>query len=254
MAESSFFKKKYHVDMRDVDFNKEMKLSSLFSYFQDVAGLAVDELGIGINTLQSKFNVMWALIRIRVDIIQMPVWYEDITIETWPQSPKRLEFERDYIVRDMDGNIMVKAVSTWVIMDVDTRRLQPSKVIAIDYPPFKEERAIDCKLGKFKDFGHLELAYKKDIKYSDLDVNGHLNNAKYVDYITDCFSFDGHKKYIVKSCEVSYISEALPGDTITLYRDLSALESGLIYVEGKNKDNDSTFFKAQAEIVEKPSL
>jgi acyl-ACP thioesterase len=48
--------------------------------------VAVDNLGIGINTLEQKFSVAWILIRIRVDILRNPEWNEDITIETWPQE------------------------------------------------------------------------------------------------------------------------------------------------------------------------
>lgn len=251
MKPVSIYKKKYLIELSDVDFTKKLKLSTLFGYFQDIASMAVDNLGIGIDTLEQKYGVAWILIRIRVDIIRYPEWNEEITIETWPQEPKKLEFERDFLVRDADGNVIIKAVSTWIIFDIKTRRIKKSELIAIEYPLIVKTRAIDCKLEKLKDFGRLETVYKKVIGYSDVDFNGHLNNSKYIDFITDCFDIEKHKKNSAKTIEVNYINEALPGNTITLYKDISDLNSNMLYIEGVNEEDGKVIFKAQIEIEEK---
>ncbi|MCU9612011.1 thioesterase [Caldibacillus lycopersici] len=248
MQPVSLFKQKYHIDLRDVDFNKHLKLSVLFSYFQDIASLASENLGYGINTLKEKHNVTWILMRIRVDIIKNPMWNEEIVIETWPLEPNRLNFERDYIVRDMDGNILIRAVSSWVVMDITERKLKRSDVIGISYPEIIKDRAIDCKLGKLMDNGKLEEVYQKVIGYSDIDFNGHINNSKYVDFIMDCFPVEDHKNHRVKSIEVNFINEALPGDIITLHRDLTAVAKHEIYIEGQKNDHLTTVFKAKVLI------
>lgn len=251
MEPVSIYKKKYVIELSDVDFTKKLKLSTLFSYFQDIASEAVDNLGIGIDTLEKKHGVAWALIRVRVDIIRNPEWNEEITIETWPQEPEKIEFERDFIVRDAGGNIIIKAVSIWIIFDIKTRRIRKSEVIAIEYPPIVKTRAIDCKLGKLKDSGHLEIAYKKVIGYSDVDFNGHLNNSKYIDFISDCFEIDKHERNTVRTVEVNYINEALPGDTLVLYKDISHIDSNLLYIEGVSEENGNVVFKAQVKIEAK---
>ena len=248
MESVSKYIKKYLIGLSDVDFTKRLKLSTLFGYFQDVASLSAENLGIGINKLESEFSVAWVLMRIRVDIERNPTWNEGITVETWPQQPKKLEFERDYIVRDTEGNIIIRAVSTWIIFDIKTRELRKSELIAIDYPPFVNERAIECKLGRLKPFGQLDIAYKKVIGYSDVDFNGHLNNSKYIDFIMDCFPVENHRHYGVKSIEVNYINEALPGEALVLRRDVSAVNANMIYIEGVNEAAKKAVFKAQVEI------
>jgi len=244
MEALSVYKKKYHVDYGDSDYYKNLKLSSLFNYLQDIASLHSENLGIGINYIQQKFNVAWVMVRILVDIDRMPHWNEDIFIETWPMEPKKLEFERDFIVRDQQGNVLVSAISSWVILDVDKREIRKSELIKREYPAFEEKRAIDGRMGKLKPNGELSHVYSRKIGYSDIDINGHLNNSKYIDYITDCFSLKDHGKYTAKSLQVSYVNEAMAGETIILHKDVSELESGSVYVEGINETGDKVYFKA----------
>lgn len=244
MEAMSIYKKKYHVDYGDSDYYKKLKLSSLFNYLQDVASLHSENLGIGINDIGQKHSVAWVMVRILVDVERMPNWNEDIIVETWPNEPKKLEFERDFIVRDQKGNVLVRAISSWVIMDIEKREIRKTELIRIAYPPFAKERAICKRMGKLKPNGELKYVYNKQIGYSDIDINGHLNNSKYIDYITDCFSMEKHGEYIVKSVQVSYISEALAGETIAFYKDISRLESGALYVEGTDEIGDKVYFKA----------
>jgi len=248
MEAVTLFKKKYHVDLRDVDFKRELRLSTLFGYFQDIASDAAVNLGAGIDVLRSSYGVAWVLIRIRVDITRMPTWNEEIVIETWPLESKRLEFERDYIVKDSTGNIIIRAVSAWVIMDIKERKLKRPDSISLHYPTVIEERAIDCHLGKLKMNGPLETSYKRVIGYSDIDFNKHLNNSKYVDFLMDCFPMESHQKYTPERLEVNFVNEVLPGETICLYTDMSKREANQVYIEGINENTEKTVFKAKVEI------
>ena len=248
-AVSSVFKGKYHVDLRDVDFTKKLKLSTLFSYFQDIASLAADELGFGIATLEKKFGVAWVLTRIQVNIERFPTWDEEITIETWPLTPGKVEFDRDYLVKDANGNIIIKAVSKWVIMDMKERKLKRSELIGFHHPADRTERAMEGRLAKLKDFGQLDIAYNKVIGYSDIDFNGHLNNSKYVDYIMDCFPVEDHQNYAIETIDLHFNQEALPGDSITLYKDVSRMDENTVYIEGINQRNSSVVFKSLVTIT-----
>lgn len=242
------YSKKYHIDLSDVDFMKKLKLSTLFIYFQDIASLAAEELGLGIETLEKEHGLAWVLMKIRVDIIRNPSLDEEITMETWPQKPKKLEFERDYLVRDKQGKTIIRAVSSWVIMDLKERKLKRSSAAPIQYSSVKEERAIDCKLGKIKGFNQLDAVYNKVIGYSDVDFNGHLNNSRYVDYMMDCFSMEEHRNNEVKSVEVHFSNEVLPGETILLQKDTSTNELKEVFLIGTNKKDSKTVFKAKVKI------
>ncbi|WP_449355006.1 acyl-[acyl-carrier-protein] thioesterase [Virgibacillus natechei] len=250
MQNNILYKTNYHIDLRDVDFKKKLKLSTLFSYFQEVASLGSASLGAGIDDLANDYGVAWILMRIRVEIGRLPSWDEEITIETWPQEPGKLEFERDYIVRDQDGAPIIRAVSVWVIMDLKERKLKRASHIALEYPSIMEERAIDYKLKKLKSPQVLQTAYHKVIGYSDIDFNGHLNNSKYVDYMLDCFPLEDHQTHETKAIEVNFNHEALPGETIILKNGISETDPGVVHIEGVNENNQKVVFKALVEIRE----
>ena len=248
--ESVIFKRDFHIDLRDVDFTKKLKLSTLFSFFQDIASLAAEHLGFGIATLEGKHGVAWVLTRIRVDILRHPLLDENIVIETWPYEPGKVEFDRDYLVKDANGEVIIRAASKWVIMDIQERKIKRSEVIGIRFPETRMERVIEGKLPKLKDFGKLEAVYNKVIGYSDIDFYGHLNNSKYVDYIMDCFQVKDHKNNTIHTIDINFNHEALPGDSITLYRDISRLNEDLIYIEGVNQTNNNVVFKSLFTIKE----
>lgn len=246
---TSVYKKNYHIDLRDVDFTKKLKLSTLFGYFQDSASLAAENLGAGIEILENKFGVAWVLTRIRVDIMRNPEWDEEIIIETWPLEPSKVEFDRDFLVKDQYGNTIIKAVSKWVIMDMIERKLRRSELIGLQFPEAHRERALNCKLEKLKDFGRLETAYHKVIRYSDIDFNGHLNNSKYVDYIMDCFPVEDYRSYAIQTIDLHFNHEAMPGDTLTLNKDISMIDKNVIYIEGVNNKENKGVFKSQIVIA-----
>ena len=241
----AIFEKKYTVQVNDIDFRQQLKLSSLFVYLQDMATEHGYKIGVGRAVLQEKYGIIWVLSRVRVDILRYPRFNEEITIETWPEQPGKLEFKRNFIIYDKNNNIIAKAISQWVLIDFNTRRLRRSTILEEKFPNSDRECAIEYNFGKIKPIGSLVLSYKKTVGYSDIDLNEHLNNAKYIDYIMDCFTLEEHKKHFVRSIEINYLHEALPGDTIELYTDTTGAKNNNVYIEGVNESTKLTTFKAQ---------
>lgn len=241
------YSRKYQVTTNDVDFTKKMKLSAALNYFQEVSELHTEELGIGFNTLEKELGIAWVLARIKIDMVKYPLWNDEIIVETWHQIPKKYEFERDYYIRDLDGNILVKASSLWVIVDIKTRRLMKSEIIKIEYPSIFEERATDFRFSKIRPAGNAEKVYDRVIGCSDIDMNYHVNNSKYLDFIFDCFDMEVLKNYYAKSAEIHYINETFTGDIITMYKYTDEVKSGKIYVEGTNAKKGVRVFISQIE-------
>jgi acyl-ACP thioesterase len=59
------------------------------------------------------------------------------------------------------------------------------------------------------------IPYK--VKYSDLDINGHLNSIKYMEHLLDLFDLDRFTTKEVKRFEIAYLSEGRYGMTLSLH-------------------------------------
>lgn len=233
---------------RDVDVDKKLRLSALFAYFQDIACEHAGIIGPDIDTLSNKYGVAWILMRMRVEIDRMPSIYEEVKLTTWPIGANVL-FDRDYSLADKDGNLIVKCASTWILMDLNKRELVKKRPFEFRTVEFPQNRVLDTKPSKVKLPGEPVLQFSKTVSFSDIDYNNHLNNAKYLDYISDCIGLEAYNKYKIEVIEVNYANESKIGDTLTLYKDTSKEQENLIFVEGMS--NDSVTFTSKIEISKK---
>jgi len=240
--------KKYHIIGRDVDYNRKLKPSALFSYLEDIANLNSAELGIDQDSIAKRANAAWIISRMRLQMDRYPAWKDDIIIETWPQLPQKYLFERDYIIKSADGEILGRGTSVWAIIDIDTRKPLPSETIKVDYPEIKAERAIDSKAARMAPFGDLVEIAHRPVCYSDIDMNGHVNNSRYIDYIMDCYPVETILKHPVKELQINYVNEALPGETVVFYKSHNPSDPENIYIEGRCQEDGRVIFKAIIQV------
>lgn len=239
----------YKIGINDVDFSKRLKLSALSSFFQDIASIHAEKLGLGFDDIRLKANAVWALIRMKAEILKYPVWEEEITIKTWPQLPGRLEFERDFIITGQDGSTLVRAASLWVILDAETRKLKKPSDIVTEYPQIIKDRALASGPEKLKPMADCTEVYKRYIGVSDIDMNGHLNNSKYMDFITDCFLMDELKCYECTQIQINFLNEAFAGDTLTMVKAAVPGSKNKIQIEGLDQAKGCTVFRALLDIA-----
>ena len=96
--------------------------SQLLRIMQDIAGDDADRRGGGMDVLTEK-NCTWVLVKLRIDIRRMPQPGEEIQISTWPGKSRLAIYPRSYEIKDAAGEVIVSGLSTWVIMDMDSRSL-----------------------------------------------------------------------------------------------------------------------------------
>lgn len=85
----------------------------------------------------------------------------------------------------------------------------------------------------------MEHADSRAMHYSDTDVNGHVNNVRYVDFLCDALHMErlGSSRF-VSSLQVGYLAECMAGETIELY---TGQAGGLWYVHGADQAGKSRF-------------
>ncbi len=224
-----------------LDANGKIKPSAVFNAFQNAASRHADALGVGFDKLAEQ-DLVWVLIRCRYDIIAAPPSETPLSVETYPLAPNGIDFDREYVIRDKSGNKLIIGNSKWCFCNCKTRRLALRTNIKYNDENFVKTREYDGGLKKIPPFSTdgFDLFHSKTT-FTDLDKNGHVNNARYLDFILDALSADG--AIDVKSLEINYVSEMKANSEFDVYykKDDSAY-----LVAAKTDDKDS--FRAVVEL------
>ena len=235
------FEKEYRVHVYEMDPDGTLSLPSLFNFMQDIASEHAENLGFGRSDLM-KEKRFWVLSRMYVEIEQWPKWEDKITIKTWPNGTDMLFALRNFEIRFTDGRLVAQATSSWLVLDYITRKIQrPENALSHlkrNFKPKDSPLRYASKL-KIADGETIKSAVYR-IKISDLDVNLHTNNVRYLHWINDTYDLDFVMKYSPKSVEINYLSESLFNEDIIVQTTKENIDKGYfshsVFRENDNKE------------------
>ena len=207
---------------------------------QEAAGLHAVELGFGYEDL-IKNNTAWILSRVNIKFLDTPLWRDDVTLTTWHKGANRLFFLRDFIMTDKEGKERVKATTSWLVLNLETRRLVRDPML-MEEGTVCTENVIETPADKVqmpKDVP-AELVLEHAVAYSDVDMNNHTNNAMYMQWAMDSVDYETASTKAVKEITINFNRETKAGDVVAIYRACVEKEDGLhVFVEGKVEDASS---------------
>ena len=216
----------FPIEPFEVDCFGRAKPSMLLRFAQEVAGHHSDRLGLTYDALAEK-GLFWAIIRNKISISRLPMLDEKITVETWPMPTTRTAYPRSTVAHDEQGREVFRAMSLWILMDSKTRAMVlPGKSgVTVDGilrgSELPAPRSIAPK--------GLENLSRRTVRFTDLDRNGHMNNARYLDWIDDLLPSAFHREHPMKELTLCYLNEAREGQDLSLHYDTD--ESGALLVD-----------------------
>ena len=171
---------KYTVPCYDTDASWRMKPASFMNIAQEAAGAHAVHLGFGYDTLRET-NTAWILSRVHVEFPDTPLWREEITLRTWHKGLNRLFFLRDFVVTDNEGKERVKATTSWLVLNLETRRIVRDPKLMED-GTICTDNVIETPADKVVMPKDKEPVFVMEhlVAYSDIDQNAHTNNAMYM--------------------------------------------------------------------------
>lgn len=220
------YRQKFTISGNAVDRYGRLKPSMLLYYAQEVAGKHASELSVGYDFLAQR-RMFWAVIRHRVQVTRLPMRDETITVETWPMPTTRVAYPRSIVAYDEKGNECFRAISLWVLMDLDSRNMiLPGKSgIAVSGTVRGMELAAPNSLVPKQ----LSNSRERRVCYTDLDRNGHMNNTRYLDWIDDLLPSEFHENHPFREFTVCYLSESKEQQDLTLHWEM--LEEDVLQVD-----------------------
>ncbi|MBI5008558.1 MAG: hypothetical protein HZB98_02675 [Bacteroidia bacterium] len=239
MNELFEYEKEYRVNVYETDPDGMLSLAALFNYMQDIASDHAEKLGFGRDDLM-KNNWFWALSRLYAEVEQWPRWKDTIILKTWPNGTDKLFALRNYEVRFSDGRLAARGTSSWLVLDYSTRRIQRPESALSHFRRNFESKESPLRYAIKLEPPDMESVQSESfrVKISDLDVNLHTNNVRYLHWINDTYNLDFIMKNSPKSVEINYLSESLFNEEIFI-RTSTLINEGGYYNHAVFRKNDN---------------
>ena len=210
---STVFQKEYEIKYYEQNVKGSLKESALLNFMQDIATLSAESLGFGSSFVFSN-NYAWVVLKYHIELYDEIKNTNTLIIKTEPRGTSRLYAYRDFEFFVNNVQPVGKAVSTWALIDMNTRKLLPAQQILADYMPHYEKR--DSEL----DYNKILLPEKEDyqkefeVRFDDIDINNHANNCNYIIWALESLDNDFRIKYRPAVIDIKYRKETTCGSKV----------------------------------------
>ena len=231
------YTKTFEIGTSFVDLYDNIRPSAMLQLLQEMGTDHAEIQHMNRDYLVEAYHACWILARVWYQVKRPIHAGELLTIKTWHRGAGSLIVYRDY---DLSvGNESVgEAVAAWVVADIEDRKmLRPSSIenIAVAKSP---EQVKERQLRLIRSPKEKEHVYDRTVRYSDLDVNGHMNNTKYADVLMDALNARELEGRFVSQLQLNYSQECKPGETMEISR---VLEEDHCYIDGCSDDGKRRF-------------
>lgn len=235
----TIFKQEYKIRSININSNKRLGLYGLIGLLQDTASEHAHTLNFGYETMINQ-GYFWVLVRQKLKMSAWPKWHDFITIKTWTTPPDGFYATREFEIF-LENNKIGECSTSWMALTTKDRKPIEISEIKNNFLP-RTDYHLNFKSSKIIATNNLKPQKKIEVKISDLDMNNHVNNIKYSQWVLDCIPFEYHKKYTLKEFEINFLNETFLGDTITLYSNFNENNLNKAIFLGKNEKTSKVTF------------
>jgi len=206
----------FRIRSYEVEPNGRASVQAMCQFLQEGASNHAKALGFSMENLVDR-NLTWVLSRLHAEIDSYPIWRDDVTLTTWPSRQGGLLATREFLLHDGDGGELLRATSAWLLIDLARRRpvRLPDYILELLIP--NRIRALKDSFPKMRVPEVNEFEHRFEVRWSDLDLNGHVNNVRYVEWVVESIppAFKGGRQ--LSAMEVNFRAETGFGSTVVAY-------------------------------------
>lgn len=203
---------KFKIPYYDGDKDGYLRPENLLAYLGEASTIHSDSIGVGLKELR-KYNYCWMLNRWRARFHKYPRVKDEITVETWSSGIDKFYATREFLAYDEAGDVLFEGSTQWVFLDlIKQRPVRVPEEVAKIYGECKDrffEDFYDFKRG-FETMDGLEF----HVRRSDIDVNNHVNNVKYLNWILEAVPNEIVDIKRLYDLDIHYRKEVKQGATI----------------------------------------
>jgi acyl-ACP thioesterase len=196
----------FTIDAYLADFKGKATLPMIGSFMLQAATKHAEERGFGFSSMKSK-NLAWVLSRMVIEIYEYPRNEELFIIKTWVGDVNKLFTERCFAFENEKGENIGYARSTWAAIGIDSRR--PTNILELEglNAYVTDEPCPIEQMKKIQPLNECEKIAEITVKYSDIDINKHLNSMKYIEYFINLFDINLFIEKEIRRFAINYIKE-----------------------------------------------
>ena len=196
------------------DASMRLGVAQTFDVMMDTAAEHAEKTGLGVYDMAKK-GLGWLTVKTRIHFDDAPKMMDEVISSTWAQKVDESRCERAYTI-EKDGKLLISGKTEWAVLEAKTGKLHilrgdiyPEDVKLID------EKVLEEPFFKIKsDFENAEILGSYKVTSGDVDLYGHMNNAKYAYALLSLFSSKELKKLQIRDIELVFKSPCFEGDTL----------------------------------------
>ena len=209
MQTNNTYREKYTIRSSEVAPDGKAKLQSICDLLQETAGNQALKLNFDISQLREQ-NLTWMLHRLHVKMDAFPSWRDEISIKTWPSSGDTLRAYRDFEIMVANDQRIGKCLSYWLMINVESRRPVRIPEDVLKMAPADVEHVLEVQKGRIDFDKEPSGSQQFRVRRSDLDMNEHVNNVKYIEWALDALPADHRCSEI----DIEFLAECTEGDEL----------------------------------------
>lgn len=231
MNTTAIYSEEFKIRASEVDTSGKITLSSICSLFQEVAGNHALLLNFDITDLH-KQGLTWVLHRMDIKVDRFPKWRESVTIETWPAAGDALRAYRNYRILDANKNELGVCLSYWMMINLKSRRPTRMTEDILNTRLSDRDHVLDVRSDKIPKVEESSSGKKIPVRRSDLDMNQHVNNARYLEWMQEPMNAGQISR--VNKVDILFLRESVNGDIISSKMQSLEHKSTLHQLENQN--------------------
>lgn len=209
------YSESFLVRATDCDVHRRMRPSALFVAMQEGGERHAAALGFGYEAMMAR-GLFFALTRIHVRFLRAPRCGERVVHTTWPGVNNRFFCPRYHTFALEDGTPLAHAGALWVMLDVGSRKIVSPHAVDLHFPDTAD---IPAPIDLPTRLPHIGAATEQTTRvpqYSDYDINGHVNNTRYIGFLCDALGHETLRSFYIGDLVAGYEKEIREPKPLTL--------------------------------------
>ena len=222
------------IEICEVDYANHYKIYHMFTTFAELATENGGKIGLWNEDMKGKYG--WVIAKQTLKI-NKPIRVDDVVeFSTIIGNGSSAIFPRYYFIT-RDGEEVANCSAVWTLLDLEKRRIVIPRREGLKVPVVEHDLALDAPKN-IEYENELKHVMTRQVLYSDIDLNQHMNNARYIDWALDVLDLDLHRNHFISEVTIHYKKEILPLSFVDLY--VGCVDNCHI-VEGRNKEGEVHF-------------